>query len=59
VRDRLIFHDHFLVLKTLISFVFKTNIPPMLLASCLLVVGFVILIKGADFLVSGASTIAK
>jgi cation:H+ antiporter len=31
----------------------------MLLASCLLVVGFVILIKGADFLVSGASSIAK
>jgi cation:H+ antiporter len=32
---------------------------PMLLAITLLLVGFVILIKGADFLVSGASSIAK
>ena len=31
----------------------------MLLESLLLVAGFVVLVKGADFLVSGASSIAK
>jgi cation:H+ antiporter len=37
----------------------KPNQNPMLLAISLLLIGFVILIKGADFLVSGSSSIAK
>jgi cation:H+ antiporter len=37
----------------------KPNQNPMLLAITLLLIGFVILIKGADFLVNGSSSIAK
>lgn len=41
------------------SIIFKNNLKSMFLALFLLVVGFAVLIKGADFLVQGASSIAK